>query len=188
MTHYLNFRAAQVVAFIASIVPIGFSSWVARRIGDLCYWLMRKRRKVALSNIRRAFGRSLTKSRQEQLIRSAFQNAALSILELFLVRKIKKEAAKRFIIRGREHLDAAFSRGKGAVLVASHLGSWEYLACLSFLTPYPWSPVVKAIKNPHLKNQRKCKVQRIQKIQILLAACCSQKGKFRKQSVSNFFG
>jgi KDO2-lipid IV(A) lauroyltransferase len=111
-----------------------------------------KRRKIALENIATALGASLPERRKKEIARSAFQSAALSMMELFTVEKIKKEAATRFKLFGNEFLEEAFSKEHGVVLVISHLGSWEYLSFLPYFTKRPWSVVVKNIKNPYLNK------------------------------------
>jgi len=152
MNYFFEYLAASFLTFLANILPIEAAAWLARRLGDLSYLLLWNRRRIALENVGKAFGPSLSKSRMRQIVRSAFQNAALSIMELFIVRKIKKDLARRFEFHGDEKLRAALARGKGVVLAISHLGSWEYLSFLSGLTGRPWSVIVKDIKNPYLNK------------------------------------
>ena len=63
------------------------------------------RRKIALENVR-----------------NAFQSMTISLIELFIVEKIKKEMEGRFTLEGNEYHQQAFAQGKGIVLVISHLG------------------------------------------------------------------
>jgi KDO2-lipid IV(A) lauroyltransferase len=148
--YWLQYLVVRFLALLARIFPVEVSHAIACRFGDLSYLILRKRRKIALANIAGALGNSLPDRRKKEIARSAFQSAALSMMELFTVEKIKKEAATRFKLFGNEFLEEAFSKDQGVVLVISHLGSWEYLSFLPFFTKRPWSVVVKNIKNPYL--------------------------------------
>ncbi len=150
MLHYLEYILTRILIIFANLSPLSASHWIAKRIGDLSFLVMVKRRKVALSNISRVYGDSLSETKKKKIARHSFENVALSILELFTIPKILKSASTRFQIKGTEHLDAAFAKGKGAIWVISHLGSWEYLAFLPHFKHYSCSVVVKALKNPYV--------------------------------------
>jgi KDO2-lipid IV(A) lauroyltransferase len=149
-SYWLQYLIVRFLALLATALPVEVSHRVACGFGTLSYWVLRKRREIALENIANALGNSLSERRKKEIARSAFQSAALSMMELFTVAKIKKEAAARFELFGNEFLEEAFSKEHGAVLVISHLGSWEYLSFLPYFTKRSWSVVVKNIKNPYL--------------------------------------
>lgn len=148
----LQYFLVRFLATAATALPVEVSHRIACGFGTLAYWILGKRRRVALENIAGALGNSLPERRKKEIARSAFQSAALSMMELFTVERIKKEAAARFKLFGNEFLEEAFSREQGVVLVISHLGSWEYLSFLPYFTKRPWSVVVKNIKNPYLNE------------------------------------
>ena len=148
--YWLQYLVVRFLAFLATALPVEVSHRIACGFGTLSYWILGKRRKIALENIAAALGNSLPDRRKKEIARSAFQSAALSMMELFTVEKIKKEAATRFKLFGNEFLEEAFLKERGVVLVISHLGSWEYLSFLPYFTKRPWSVVVKNIKNPYL--------------------------------------
>lgn len=148
--YYFQYLVVRFLALLATVLPVEVSHRIACGFGTLSYWILGKRRKVALKNITSAFGDSLPHQRKKEIALSAFQSAALSMMELFTVEKIKKEASKRFELIGNEYLEEAFLKKLGVVLVISHLGSWEYLSFLPYFTNRPWSVVVKDIKNPYL--------------------------------------
>ena len=149
-SYWLQYLIVRFLALLATALPVEVSHEIACGFGTLTYWILRNRRKVALENIAAALGNSLPDRRKREIARSAFQSAALSMMELFTVEKIKKEAQTRFKLFGNEFLEEAFLKKQGVVLVISHLGSWEYLSFLPYFTKRPWSVVVKNIKNPLL--------------------------------------
>jgi len=149
-SYWLQYLVVRFLALLATALPVEIAHRVACGFGTLSYGILGKRRKTALENIAIALGNSITEQRKKEIARSAFQSAALSMMELFTVEKIKKEAQKRFQLFGNDFLEEAFSKKRGVVLVISHLGSWEYLSFLPYFTKRPWSVVVKDIKNPYL--------------------------------------
>lgn len=150
MNYLVQFYLVSLLTFLAKILPVAVTTWIARRVGDLVFLVLRKRRKIAFANIEKAFGNSLDEKTKRKITRAAFQSAALSVTELFIVQKIKKDTKNRFKLFGNEHLEAAFSKNKGVVLAISHLGSWEYLSFLPYLTGQSWAVIVKDIKNPYI--------------------------------------
>ncbi|HNX68312.1 MAG TPA: lysophospholipid acyltransferase family protein [Candidatus Omnitrophota bacterium] len=150
MNHFFQYMAVLLLTLLAKALPVEISTWIARRVGDLSYLILAKRRKIALENVTRAFGDSMPLARKKQIVHSAFESASLSMMELFIVEKIKKDVEKRITLHGNEFMEKAFSGNKGVVLVISHLGSWEYLSFLPYFTKRPWAVVVKDIKNPYL--------------------------------------
>ena len=153
VSDWIIYQLVCILSFGLSLLPLNASFWLARQLGNLLYFCMPNRRKVTLENIQAALGQELTVKQQKKIARTAFQNAGLSIVELFLVKKIKHEARKRIRLMGNEHLEKAFSNGKGVLLVISHLVSWELLAFLPYLTDHLWSVVVKDIRNPYLNKK-----------------------------------
>lgn len=152
MNHLLQYFFVSLLTLLAKAFPVEVSTWIARRTGDLSYFILKKRRKIALENVTKAFKDSIPQKRKEEIVRSAFQSASLSLMELFIVEKIKKEAEKRFTLHGNEFLEEAFLKNKGVILAISHLGSWEYLSFLPYFTKHAWSVIVKDIKNPYLNK------------------------------------
>ena len=153
MLYLFQFYAVQTLAFILGLLPFSISNWIAKRVGDLFYLGAFKRRKIALDNLERAYVHTLSAAQKRTTARKSFENAALSILDLFLIKKIKKTASRHFVIQGKENLEAALSHGKGVILITSHLGSWECLEFLFYLTHIPCSVIVKNIKNKLLDKK-----------------------------------
>ncbi|MBI6545815.1 MAG: lysophospholipid acyltransferase family protein, partial [Cyanobacteria bacterium NC_groundwater_1444_Ag_S-0.65um_54_12] len=68
---------------------------------------------------------------QQRLRQVAAQSLDLlirAIVEVMRFPRWHQEATKIVILEGREHLDQALARGKGAIVVTAHFGNWELLA------------------------------------------------------------
>jgi len=153
MKDWFLYQIARLISGCLTLMPLPATFWIARQVGSLCYLLMPFRRRIALDNIQAALKDTLSVKEQKKLARTSFQNISLSIVELFLIRKIRTNAEKLFRWKNKENFDAVFRQGHGVVLTVSHAGSWELLGILPYLTPYAVSVVVKLIRNTYL-NER----------------------------------
>lgn len=153
MSYRLQFYAIQALVFILNLLPFSLSCGFAKNVGRIVYFCAGKRRNIALRNLEKAYAETLSPEQKKAIALKAFENTALSMLELFLIKKIKKNAARHFVIQGRENLEAALSQGKGVILITSHLGSWECLEFLFYLTKIPCYVIVKSLKNGYLDKK-----------------------------------
>lgn len=149
MLHLVVRSLAQILYYL----PFGFSAWLARRAGDAFYILVTSRRKIAFRNLDIAYRDSLSPKQKKQLARRSFQNIATSVLEIFLIPKMTPQVHSRFRMVHSEFLENAFKKEKGVILVISHLGSWEYLSFLPYLTKKKWSVIVRDIRNPYFDRE-----------------------------------
>ena len=152
MGHLAQFYAVRALILALRLLPLALSGWLVRRVADVYFFCSPKRRQVALDNLTLVYGETLTPREKRVIARRSFESQALSMLELFVIEKMKRGAEHRFAITGQQHFEAARARGKGIVFVASHLGSWEYIGFPGYLQHYPRAALVKAIRNPHLNR------------------------------------
>ncbi len=153
--YWFEYAIVMIFMTLISPLPLAWIHWISCRIGNLAYFLFRKRRDIAYQNLSRAFGDQLSDQEKDHLIWKSFEHMVTSVVELFLIRKVLKNPKRFFKVIGQEHLDEAFRGGKGAMFVISHLGSWEYLAFLTLMTGYAASTVVKTIKSYYLDKKIK---------------------------------
>ncbi len=152
MGYVCQFYAVQALVTVLRLVPLSLSGWIVKRVADIYFFCSAKRRQVALENLTLVYGDTLSAGQKHTIARRSFESQALSMLELFVIKKMKQNAARRFSITGQQHVEEARARGKGVVFVASHLGSWEYIGFPGYLKQYPRAVLVKNIKNPYLNH------------------------------------
>jgi phosphatidylinositol dimannoside acyltransferase len=112
--------------FLLSFIPFGLARAMALAIADLCWLLLRERRRIVEDNLSHLVpGRGRREYRR--LARSTFRNLALCSLDFLKLPLLSKEQIVALIeLRGRENLDSALAQGKGAILVTAHLGNWDF--------------------------------------------------------------
>jgi len=132
-----------------------------RLIGRACFALLRKRREIAIDNIRSTLP-VMTRDPEwhfprqspEEIAREMFQNLGISLVETCRLYHGKgSEIIDRVEIRGREHVEAAKAKGKGVVILTGHCGNWELAAlALSRCFETPMSVVARRQNSPYLNS------------------------------------
>jgi KDO2-lipid IV(A) lauroyltransferase len=122
---------------VARAVPVRPGYALARLGARLHLRVARARAAAVRSNLRRAVlfaGRPADDATLDRLVRANFESHAA-----FLFEWLRSSAGARFplALEGRDHLDRALARGKGAILVTCHLGSWEVAATELARSGYP---------------------------------------------------
>ncbi len=136
------------VTELMNLLPITVSTWIVRRIGGVMYFVMPGRRKVAMDNLTIAFGDSKSVAEKKKIALQSFYHLTVSIMEFFRITKFEKVSKENIRLEGTEHFDQAFAKGKGAILIMSHLGPWEYLAFVPHLKKYDCTVLGRSVRNP----------------------------------------
>lgn len=131
-------------------MPLPLALWVGRRLGDLAYVALPRRRRIALANLGRAYP-ELPAVERRRLARRAAQHLGMTLVELpRLLTAPLEETLGRIHLDGLEHLHAAMSAHGRALLLTAHLGNWEILCAAHRLTEYGLSIVVRPLDAPWL--------------------------------------
>ncbi|MDA8101416.1 MAG: phosphatidylinositol mannoside acyltransferase [Nitrospiraceae bacterium] len=145
-TAYLGYVGASRAA---SLVPFDLGPLVGLVAGGVAYVSSPKRRSVVRRNLEPVVdGPS---SRLEPVVQRAFASYAQYWFEAF---KIGYGSRSSFVARGRaeglEHLDEALAGGKGAIVVAPHLGNWDFAAAWVDHRRYKVTAVAERLEPPEL--------------------------------------
>jgi KDO2-lipid IV(A) lauroyltransferase len=85
-----------------------------------------RHRRLALSNLERAFGRALSPAQRRRIARSSFRHFGRMIADD--LKWARLDGASRLAllqVEGAEHVRRALEAGRGALLFSAHLGNWE---------------------------------------------------------------
>lgn len=129
LRHRLELFGVRLLLWLPALLPL---RWSVRAggglLGRIAFDVVRIRRRVTLENLERAFGGSLTPSERVRVGRRSYVNFAKSMIEFASIGRLGEERLRALVsVRGRGHIDEALSRGRGAVVVTGHFGSWELL-------------------------------------------------------------
>jgi Kdo2-lipid IVA lauroyltransferase/acyltransferase len=127
--------------------------WSVRSIGNclgsLFYVLSARYRKVALTNLRAAFGAEKSEAEIRKIARQVFRHFARGAVEFFYLLALSREQIDAMIdLEGREHLDSALAEGKGCIVITAHYGNWELLARKMVIQGYKVNVIARDSDDP----------------------------------------
>ncbi len=100
----------------------------ARGLGTVAYAFARRRRVIALDNLRQALGGERSEAELRAICRASFQHLGIVLAEFLRLPTLTASALlDRFHVTGLEHVREARASGRPLVLITAHVGNWEWL-------------------------------------------------------------
>jgi KDO2-lipid IV(A) lauroyltransferase len=131
-------------------VPENARQATGRLLGAMGYALLKKRRTIAISNIRRAFS-DYTPEQAVQIARNCFKNLGTNMIELLMAPYLSDaDVARRFSFEPRDIATRTLGSGRGVIALTCHFGNWEIMGITSKLLNQP----VVALARPLKKHVR----------------------------------
>lgn len=122
-------------------------------LGDLAFWAIPSRRRVALANLALALP-GITPEARRAIARDNFRHLGVTVVEccqLFFGQPGGLLGRVRF--DGLEHVKAALAEGRGAFFLGAHYGNFELAAASHSLTGLPpLNVIVRPLDNPFLET------------------------------------
>ena len=138
----LNFSS-----LIIKVIPERWMYSFAKNMAALGFIIASKQRKIALESLTIAFGRDKTKCEIEQIAKDCFIFMAEAGLELMFLMDKPKLIKRRVEIIGKENLDTALSKGRGAILVSAHFGNFPLMLSRIRLEGYETSGIMRPMRD-----------------------------------------
>lgn len=143
--------------WLARWLPLPALFLLGSGLGMLAFFILRKRRRLAIANIRMALGKDVLEARR--LARAHFRTLGANLLSMLKIPTMTSEQIRRRVtVEMAPEIDAA-PAGKGGVAVLSHTGNWELAGRLSdFLPRFRFGAIYQRLANPLIdadfKNRR----------------------------------
>lgn len=119
---------------------------LGRTMAWVWFYLVPIRRGVALANIRRAMGDSLSDREQRQAVRGCFTTLCLYMIDSLRALRMTPELSRAMVHRhGFDAVDKALQQGRGVIWVGSHFGSMELAGYSQSILDIPVHAIVKTI-------------------------------------------
>lgn len=111
---------------------------LSQAIADLGFYLFRTFRKRSIRNLTLAFGEQFDAREAQEIVRRSLRNFFRDFVEVgFALGSSPEEIRQEIPLRGREHLEAALAKGKGAIVLSAHLGNFFLLGTRLAIEGYP---------------------------------------------------
>lgn len=140
-------------AWVASVLPERLSYSLGEGVGRLIGALpdLDGRRAVVASHMERVTGSALDDGPRRRMVSDVFANYGRYWAEsLRLPSMSHQEVAAGTAMVGAEHLYAGLERGRGAIIVAPHLGGWEWGAFYLTGSGLPMTVAVEPLNPPDM--------------------------------------
>ena len=106
--------------WIIQAVPVSLGFFTFKVLGDIHYFLSRKKKELILKNLSHAFTQH---NFGKDMLRRYMENHYIDRLHIFLYPKFNKTNIDRFVsFKGLKHLNQVLLNGKGCILVHGHFG------------------------------------------------------------------
>jgi len=134
-----------------SLLPLASSLWLARRLGDVAFDVVRIRRRVTLENLARAFAPALGPRELRRLGRRNYRAIGMTFIELALfTRDNRATLVRRATFSGGNHVVSAISARRGIIFLTAHVGNWELCAACTGAICESLDVVFAEQRNPHI--------------------------------------
>lgn len=143
----LNFSS-----LIIKVIPERWIYSFAKNMAALGFIIASKQRKIALESLTIAFGQDKTKCEIEQIAKDCFIFMAEAGLELMFLLDKPKLIKRRVEIIGKENLDTALSKGRGAILVSAHFGNFPLMLFRIRSEGYETSGIMRPMRDSRVEN------------------------------------
>ncbi len=143
---YILFRLW--ISWVKSLSLESLASY-GETLGTLALTLLRKRKGIALGNLHLALGKERNHEEIKRICRDSFRNIGKDMLEISRCFSFGESYfTGRVKLEGKEHLDDALRRGKGAIALSAHLGNFPLMNVRLVNEGYPLSLVARDPENP----------------------------------------
>ncbi|MCD6307961.1 MAG: lysophospholipid acyltransferase family protein [Candidatus Latescibacteria bacterium] len=148
--HRLEYAGLYVAGALFRMAPDGWVYAIARALATVAFDALRIRRDVTLSNLRLAFGESKSEREIVKIAREAYRNIGVTFIEMLFVGSMKGRIAGMVDVSETAMIREGLEKGRGAIIVSGHFGSWELNGASLVLSGIPMTVVAKKQSNPYV--------------------------------------
>jgi len=119
----LGFFYLNLIGFFSRLLPRKVALWLAILVGNFYWAVMKKDREMVKRNLSQILENP---SEAGKIARQTFVRYAQYLVDYTRMDLLKEDNLGNLVsdFRGREQIDRALSRGKGAMILTAHLGNW----------------------------------------------------------------
>lgn len=116
---------------IIRILPEHAQCSIGMSFGRLAFLILKGRKKVAISNIKRAF-KNINDCEAADIAKKNFEKLGINFIEMLMIPFVpKSEYSSRFTMENQHHIDDALKQNKGVIVLIFHYTNWEIMGVAS---------------------------------------------------------
>ncbi len=151
--HY-NFLNKNFVYKLICFGAVYFPKYLADKIGwviaAVLYFSLKDVRKRQYKNIRHILGNGADERQVRAVVLEVWRNWGQYLLDFFRFTNLNSGNLSDFVaeIKGKDTIDKALAKGRGAIIFTAHLGHWELGALCLKLTGYKTNVIMSPYESP----------------------------------------
>jgi KDO2-lipid IV(A) lauroyltransferase len=148
---HLGYVLFRLWAFWVGHLSIESLEFYGEKLGTVAFYLLRKRKKIALGNLHLALGRDKNHEEIERICRDSFKNIGKDMMEITRCLDFQKSDLKMLVkLEGKKYLDHALREGNGLIALTAHFGNFPLMALRLVNEGYSLSLVARDPENPKI--------------------------------------
>lgn len=129
LQYKIEYLLTRLIGSFAKIIPQRLAYAIGDRIGDLFFYVIRIRKKVALKNLTQCFGNEKSAKELNRILLLNYRHFGRVLMEFAQMPRLKRETILEQIpIKNIEYLRKFLHQEHGMFVMSGHFGNWEYMA------------------------------------------------------------
>ncbi|MFA5261862.1 MAG: lysophospholipid acyltransferase family protein, partial [Candidatus Omnitrophota bacterium] len=138
--------------FLVEHLPFSMVKGLLTVLLSLAFRLTFRLKRIARESLRIAFGREKSEEQIEQIIHDCFKTIRKGSIELLYFSRFPERVGTLFAIEGKEHLDAALKKGKGAIMATAHFGNFPLMMLQMARSGYTVNVIMRRARDEKLAD------------------------------------
>jgi Kdo2-lipid IVA lauroyltransferase/acyltransferase len=132
----IEWAAHSLLDGVMGLLPVPVAFRIGSVLAGLIWHFIPQRRRVLMRNLRIALQGESDRDKVEQLARECFRRTAAGLVCLAGTARLKPHQISKVLeVANPELMEQAVAKGRGVVLLLSHMGNWELLSRIILLVP-----------------------------------------------------
>ena len=124
---FLTYFFVVIIGYVVRHISLKAALKLGSVIGKIAFTVVKKRRQIALSNLRMIF-KDKSEDEINEIAQKSFVNLGKTLVEFLRLPKYDKHQLMDMVkLDGEENLRQAISSGKGILIITAHFGNWELI-------------------------------------------------------------
>ncbi len=150
---FIGFALFRLLGGIVFLLSRNLCLMMGAAVGTLLFYADMKHRRLALTNLERAFGPELRPDQRRRIARDSFKTFGRMIADNLKWMRLRDSRRDGLMaVEGDENIHRALEQGKGVLLFSAHLGNWE-IASSVISKIAPLSVVARPLDNRLLDKE-----------------------------------
>jgi len=151
--YQFEYLLTRLVGFFAKIVPLRLAHFIGDLLGDLFFYIIRTRRKVAFRNLKTTFGKEKNERELKRILHRNYRHFGRVLMEFARIPLFtKKKILDEIPIQNLYYLQELIERKTALFILSGHFGNWEYMGAALANVSSPIYCVFKEQKNLAIDN------------------------------------